>query len=87
MATTRHNYGKLVIKDKAPSTVPNLITFVSKMQLSTKVAAPVVPIRVQDVFLGDDNMADERSRVQVMRRGLKFLCATKKVDMVRDGCA
>ena len=70
---TRHNYGKFVIKDKAPSTVPNLITFGSKMQLSTKVAAPVVPIRVQDVFLGDDNMADARSRVQVMRRGLKFL--------------
>ena len=33
---TRYNYGKFVIKDKAPTTVPNLATFGPKLQLSTK---------------------------------------------------
>ena len=46
----------------------------------------MVPIQEQNVSLGDDDMADERSRTQMMRRGLKFLCATNNVDLVRDGC-
>ena len=76
----------MAIKDKAPTTVPNLITFGSKFLLSSKVTASVFPIQAQDVSLGDDIRADERSRTQVMRRGLKFQCATNKVDLVRDGC-
>ena len=57
------------------------------MQLSTKVAAPLVPLLAQVEGRGDGNMAAERSRVQIMRCGLKFLCATNKVVTVRDGCA
>ena len=54
---TRYNYGKFVINDKAPTTVPNLITFGSKFQLSTKSAVSVVPTGGQDVPRGDDNTA------------------------------
>ena len=46
----------------------------------------VVPIGGQDVPAGDDITAKERSRAQVMRCGIKFLCATGKVDMMHNGC-
>ena len=78
----RHNYGKLVIKDKAPTTVPNLATFGPKLRLSTKPSGmrlyaasevSVVPTEGLDVPAGDDVTAKGRTRAQVMRCGLKFL--------------
>ena len=44
----------------------------------------VVPTAGQDVTAGRDVTAKGRTRTQVIRCGLKFLCATGKVDLMQN---
>ena len=90
----RDNYGRLVIKDKAPTTVLNLATYGHRLRLSIKPSgttlyaaseASVGPIEGQDVLAVGDVTGKVRTRAQVMRCGLKFLCATCKVDTMQNG--
>ena len=45
----------------------------------------VVPTVGQDVTAGRDVTAKGRTRTQVMRCGVKFLCASGKVDIMQNG--
>ena len=86
--------GRSVIKDKALTPVPNLPAYAHRLRLSTRPSgatlyaaseASVCPTEGQDVLVAGDVTGKARTRAQVMRCGLKFICAIGKTDIMQDG--